>query len=179
VGHSSFVALLVLAAFASAGCHRRQPSPEEQVVAPAPRATDVEPVDRTLPGELAEGTERAFGLLLPRAMVVSGRFDDVVFASGRAAPDQVANYVRRRINADKVETGPSKTLFTRATVKGHPGPLVSVEVVARDGTTDMQVREVTPKAAKEGLTDEERWREVGLKPDGTPLDPTHLGAEPR
>lgn len=132
------------------------------------------PVDRALPGELAEGTYRAFGLLLPRVMNVSARFDNVVFASTDAPPDQVANYVRQRVAADKIVTGPEKTVFSRAMVKGNPGPLVQIMVVAKSGRTELEVRDVTLKPSKPDLSPEERWRELGLRPDGTPLDPTQL-----
>ena len=161
----------------SLGCRAKRGPEDEHVQPPAPPVvapTVVVPVDRALPGELAEGTERAFGLALPRVMVIRGSFDDVVFARGEAAADQVANYVRQRVTAEKVETGPTKTLFSRAIVKAQPGPLVSIEVLSQGGVTEMQVHDVTPKKVREGQDADERWRELGFRPDGTPLDPTHL-----
>jgi hypothetical protein len=127
-----------------------------------------------LPGELAEGTFKAFGLPLPRVMVARARFDDILFASGDVPSDQVANYIRARVTAEKVETGPVKTVFSRATVRGQPDVQLSIEVISHGGSTELQVRNLSLIKPLEGLTDEERWRAAGLKPDGTPLDPTRL-----
>ena len=76
--------------------------------------------------------------------------------------------------ADQIVTGPEKTVFSRATIKSTPGPLIAVSVLSRDGRTELEIRNVTPKPAKDGLSPDERWRELGLNPDGTPLDPTRL-----
>lgn len=171
---------------APSGCRSKRAPESERVVVrapPPPPPTQVEeeapPVDQVLPDELAEGKEQAFGLTLPRLVRVTMRFDDVVFATTSAQADKVANYVRRRVIADRVETGPTKTVFAGATVRGHPGPLLAVEVISRRGVTELQVRDVTPKPATPGLSQKDRWRAVGLNPDGTLIDPTRLGTEPR
>lgn len=164
-------------ALALGGCRGKRAPEDQHADPPSPRLAASAaplPVDRALPGELAEGSARAFGLLLPRVMIVSARFDDVVFAKGDAPQDQVANYVRQRVTADQIVTGPEKTVFSRAVVKSTPGTLVAISVLARDGRTEIEVRNVTPKPAKDGLSPDERWRELGLNPDGSPLDPTRL-----
>jgi hypothetical protein len=127
-----------------------------------------------LPGELAEGTEKAFGLTLPRIVVVRARFEDVVFGMADVSPDKVANYVRQRVTANKVETGPVKTVFSRATVREKPGVELDIEVLSRGGVTELQVRNLSLWKTPAGLTDEERWRAAGFKADGTPLDTKHL-----
>jgi hypothetical protein len=132
-------------------------------------------VDRTLPGELAEGSDVAFGLALPRILRVKGRFEGVVYAEGAVSREQVANFVRQRVTADKVETGPAKTVFSRVTVRGHPGPILAVAVTSVGGTAELEVRDVTPKKVEDVATPDDRWRKLGLNPDGSPLDPTHLG----
>jgi hypothetical protein len=171
-------AALAIPLLSALGCRARRGPEDEHVQPPAPpaaaAATIVVPVDRALPGELAEGTDLAFGLPLPRVMKVRGSFDTVVFAWGDVPSDQVANYVRQRVTAEKVETGAAKTLFARATVKAHPGQLIAVEVLAHGSDTEIQVRNLTPRPTKEGQEPEERWRELGFNPDGTPIDPEHL-----
>lgn len=151
---------------------------DEHATPPAPPpARSVEepaPVDRVLPDELAEGTHDAFGLRLPRVMRVEGRFDDVVLASAPAPADAVANYVRQRVTAEQVITGPQKTLFARATVKGSTGPKVSIAVISLPNRTEMEVRSATPKPTRPNETPEQRWRALGLNPDGTLLDPAQL-----
>jgi len=166
------------AAIALAGCRAKRSAADEHAPAPPSARTtaevDATPVDRALPGELAEGSTRAFGFALPRVMTVKGRFDDVIFAAGDAPADQVANYVRQRVTADKIVTGPEKTVFSRATVKGNPGTLVAIAVVSYGNRTELEVRDVTPKPVKAGLSPDDRWRELGLTPEGDPVDPTQL-----
>jgi hypothetical protein len=160
-------------ALAASGCRKREPV-ELSIPAPSARPSAQAPVDHLLPGELAEGSEKAFGLPLPRLVTVRGRFSDTVFGVGEVPPDQLANYVRQRVSAEKVETGPVKTVFSRATVRGQPGVELSIQVLSRGSTTELQVKNLSLVKGTPGLTDEERWRAAGLKPDGTLLDPTHL-----
>lgn len=156
------------------GCRARSQPAELEVPGPPPPAPAPVPVDRVLPGELAEGTEKAFGLPLPRVMIVRARFDDALFGMADVPPDTLANYIRQRVSANKVETGPVKTVFSRATVRGQPGVQLDIEVFSHGGSTELQVHNLSLWKTPAGLTDEERWRAAGLKPDGTPLDPTHL-----
>jgi hypothetical protein len=132
------------------------------------------PADHALPGELAEGTETAFGFPIPRRMRVTARFPDAVFATGDLTPELVANYVRQRVIAARIETGPAKTVFNRATAQRNPGRMMRIDVIGRNGSTELFVRDETRPPAPEGLHPEERWRQLGLSPDGNPLDPTRL-----
>lgn len=154
----------------ASACDRRAPPPPT----PAPPPSTTAPVDQLLPGEMAEGPESAFGLPIPRRMKIDARFADAVFASGTMAPELVANYVRERVVAEHVDTGPVKTVFSKATPKSAPQRVVRVEVVLEGSATQLVVRDETRPPAKDGLTEAERWKELGLTPQGTPLDPTHL-----
>ena len=173
----SFPAAAVVAALALAtasGC-RRRPPPEAREVGPtAAVSASARPADHALPEEIAEGKDRAFGLPIPRQMRVIGTFDDVVFATGDVAPELVANYVRQRVVAAHVETGPAKTVFTGVTLRTDPARTLRVDVISRNGDTDLTVRDETRPPAREGLTEAERWKAQGLTPTGAPLDPTHL-----
>ena len=166
--------LALCATVIAPGCRQKRAPAEIEVPAPTAPAPLPVPVDRTLPDELAEGAEKAFGFPIPRRMIVRGRYPDTVYAAGEVPADKVANYVRQHVAAEKVETGPVKTLFPRAVVRGQPGVAVAIEVTSRGSVTELQVRNVTPVVPAPGLTDEERWRAAGFKPDGTPLDPDHL-----
>jgi hypothetical protein len=132
------------------------------------------PVDELVPGELAEGEQRAFGLPIPRRMRVSATFPDAVFAVGALRAEDVSNYVRERVVAQRVETGPSKTVFTKAKLKAEPERTMRIEVVLKDGATELVVRDETPPPVEPGLSPEERMRKKGLLPDGTPIDKTRL-----
>jgi hypothetical protein len=181
------------------GCRRRSANDEPPPTPPPPPRL---PVDTTLPGELAEGKDQAFGVPLPRVMRVTGRFADIVMATGPAAPDQVANFFRSRVKAEKIETGPTKTVFSNVTVKSQPvvaggsasaaprppviaggspsaapgsaPALIIIEVSGQAGATSLTVRSVPLPRLDDSSTPEERMRKLGLKPDGTLADPTHL-----
>ncbi len=171
----SFPAAAVVAALAlaTAGGCRRRPPPEPNEAAAVTSAA-ARPADHALPDEIAEGADTAFGLPVPRQMRVVGRFDDVVFATGDIAPELVANYVRQRVIASHVETGPAKTVFTGVTLRNDPAHTLRVDVVSRNGDTDLTVRDETRPPAREGLSEADRWKAQGLTPQGAPLDPTHL-----
>ena len=79
-----------------------------------------------------------------------------------------------RVIASHVETGPAKTVFTGVTLRTDPAHTLRVDVVSRNGDTDLTVRDETRPPAREGLTEAERWKAQGLTPSGSPLDPTHL-----
>ena len=154
---------------------RSEPVEPRSTGAPAAAAAPAEhPVDEALPDEIAEGTEQAFGLLLPRRMAVKARFSDAVVAAGKLPAEAVSNYVRERVDATHIDTGPAKTVFTDAKIRAARDRVVRVEVVVLGAQTQLIVRDETRPPAKPGLSEEERWRELGLKPDGTPLDPKHL-----
>ena len=167
------LALALAVALAAGGCRERRSPAELEAPAPPPVAPQL-PVDRTLPGELAEGTEKAFGLMLPRVMVVRGRFTDFIVGAATVSPDQVANYIRQRVAANQVETGPVKTVFSGAVVQGQPDVLLTIEVLSHGGYTELQVHNLSLVKSAPGLSEDERWQQAGLKRDGTPIDPTHL-----
>jgi len=165
------VALGLLLALLMPAC-RDEPKP---TAAPAPSVAPAPPPDQLRPGELAEGTLEAFGLKLPRIMNVDTRFPDAVFASGEAAHKDVVGYVRERVLAEKVETIETKTIFEGATLKTAPTKKLRIEVIAQArGLVKLVIRDETRPPAKPGLTEEERWREVGLTPQGELIDPSHL-----
>lgn len=129
------------------------------------------PVDSTEEGELAEGDQDAFGLPLPRAMLVQARFPDAVHAKGQVSFEALANYVRKRVDATRVDTGPSKTVFDGAALKKNPAQYLRVDVLSRGGLVRLVVRNLSPPARPKdpSLTDAERWKRMGLTPQGKVL----------
>jgi hypothetical protein len=169
----------VLATSLLLACQRDEEIP---TVAPAeaPSASVVVPVDHLAPGELVEGSERAFELPLPRGMHVDGRFIDVVYASGDVAPDALANYVRNRVRDGKAITGAAGTVFDRVRIPAAPDTYLAIYV--RPGPTRptsssmLEIRNVTAPKSADMPDEESRWKAAGLKPGGrgSMLDPTHL-----
>lgn len=141
-------------------------APTTSVSAEAPAL----PIDHLELGELGEGTDHAFGLTLPRTFVITRTFDDAIFAEGPAGVERVANYVRRRVEPPTFEMGPARTIFDRVKPKGGDR-LVKIEITERSGDTELVVRDLTPPPTPAGLSDEERWKRVGLTPQGKVPDP--------
>ncbi len=85
--------------------------------APAPSSS----VDQLGRGELVEGKEVVAGFPLPDGMVITYRVGDSARAVGGASLEDVANYVRQRVNATPT-VGPNETSFFGAVVKEPRGP---------------------------------------------------------
>ncbi len=168
---------LLLATTLLVACQR-----DDEVVMPAataaPSASAAAPVDHLAPGELLEGSERAFELPLPRGVHVDGRFVDVVYASGDVPPDALANYVRARVRDGKAITGATGTVFDRVRIPAAPDTYLAIFV--RPGPTQpattsvLEIRNVTEPKAPSLPDEDSRWKAAGLKPGGGMLDPTHL-----
>lgn len=138
------------------------------------RAADERPLDRLLPGELAEGKEQAFGLLLPREMRLERVFDDSAIARGKVGPEALAEYVKKRVETTTVEFGQGRIVFAHThPAAAKPGKLVRIEIAKELDATVLLVSDVTPPPVPAGLSDEERWRKAGVQP-GKPFNPNAL-----
>jgi hypothetical protein len=167
------LAAMAAACLACAACRKKE-APRPAAVA----ATDAgarRGADRLLPGELAEGRVRVFGLALPRDVKVKRYFNDSAFARGPIAPEPIANYIRARVEGAKVEVGVARTVFNDAHVKGQPpDKRVRIEVSAEEHETVVIVRDVTPPPVPHGLSEDELWRRTGISKDGKILDPSQM-----
>ena len=173
--HTAVLAALV---FAAASCRRHDP--ETQTEDPratassgqAPSATP--PADRLAPGELLEGSQLAFGVVLPRLMNVRGSFLRVVYGSAPTSVHALAQYFRARLEDGTFREGPSSATFERVKVRGKPGLELGVRIATSPEGASIEIRDTTPVAAP-GLPDEAaRWKQVGLTPAGRIADPSHL-----
>jgi hypothetical protein len=92
-------------------------------------------------------------------------------------PEALANYVRERVELERVEIGAASTVFPRAKItRGAPDKLYDLVVAPLNGRlTELTIRDVTPRPkSAPGTSEAERWRRAGRKPDGSPLDPSEL-----
>ena len=161
---------LLCAAACRSGDTRETPGAAAGSVRRSPRT-----VDRLQPGELAEGKADAFGLALPREMLLERRFPDAVHAVGRIPHESVANYVRQRVEVGRIEVGAARTVFPNARIKGgRTDRSYRIEVIAGAAETRLLVKDITPPPTTQGLSEEERWRRAGLTPEGKPLDPKRI-----
>lgn len=163
---------MVGVALGASACREAPPAPTRTVQSAVAVASAAPvPVDHLLPGELAEGKEDAYGLVLPRGFAVDQRFEDAIHASGSGSPEHVSAFVRRRIVVSTVEVGPARTIFAAA--RSKTGIPITVEITDRENRVELVVRNLTPPPVAPGLSEEERWRRTGLRPNGQPLDPNN------
>jgi hypothetical protein len=145
-----------------------RPEPPKELL---PMGMRLAPVDRVERGELAEGDTRVFGFKLPRDMTIESRLPKTVYAGGSVAFVALSNYVRQRVKAAKVATGPSKTVFEEAVVLRDKKHTLYVEVSkAESGRVELVVRDRSRKMAPQGLTEEQRWRKAGMNMKGEVID---------
>jgi len=156
-------------------CNRdKPPAPVRATALPPPQPSAR--VDRLAPGELVEGTEHAFELKLPVGIHVTNAFASVVYAWGQVDPMEVANFIRAEVSGGAVTVGAAATVFDRVTTAGNPARLLRIRVDsgAQGRVAHLEIQDVTPTPVPAASSTAERWRQVGLTPDGKLLDPSHL-----
>jgi hypothetical protein len=155
-------------------CSDAAPPPPPPAPAPAP---STRAPDELAPGEVGEGPFAAFGLPIPADLTIDTITPTLISARGQAPLEEITNYVRARVDAEQVVTGPAKTVFDGVKVKAPrpggspPDRVLRYEVESADGFTTLTARTDVRAKVPEGLTEAERWARSGMRPDGKPLDP--------
>ncbi|MBK7586502.1 MAG: hypothetical protein IPI67_40730 [Myxococcales bacterium] len=135
-------------------------------------SSSAKPVDRLAPGELAPGTDQVWGFVAPREMRLDKQFPTQAFFIGPVSAEALANYVRTRVEVERIEIGAARTVFPLARIKGGQADRTyRIEVLQVGTSSRLIINDVTPPPFEPGLSDEERWKRVGLTPDGRPIDP--------
>jgi hypothetical protein len=169
------LSVLLAGAAACAACEKDEP---RTFTAPPAGETARAPVprDHLVAGELLEGSDVAFGLRLPRGTKLESIFPQQIVATCDAKATDVANYIRPRVSMGTVSVGAASTTFERAQVAANPGRelVIRVEVAPVGVGSRITVRDVSPPPVDPSLSDEQRWKQVGLTPGGRVVDPTHL-----
>lgn len=132
------------------------------------------PVDHLAPGELLEGTDKAFDVTLPRGMRIDGTFADLIMASGQMAVHPLAAYFRAHLENGDLREGDTSATFDHVTAPGKPERPLSVHIAKAGDGVHVDIRDVTPVVLPQLPDDTARLKRVGLTPNGRLLDPTHL-----
>lgn len=158
-------------ALAAAGCKTK----EEPKPAPAPSSTAA---PDQLNGEIPEGRERAYTLPLPLHSEIRARFKDSVHVGVGYSREDVANFIRARVKDGKTTSGAALTRFDNVVVTKDPTKHLTIEVMPAPMTSNFRsqliISDVTPVPEPPGMTDADRWKQLGLTPEGKPLDPNRL-----
>jgi hypothetical protein len=175
------LALCAACAF-SVGCRKAPPESDGSGTGPggrpggatAPVAT-APPLDHLAPEELVEGTEQAFGLTLPRGVHVESSDRGDVHAVGLVALHAFVKYLRAHVQESDLDEGDQFADLRKVKLHGKPGALYQMHLSpAGFRGTMLLVQDVTPVPAPDLPNEAERWKAVGLTPNGKVLDPTHL-----
>lgn len=179
------LAVAVIAACALAvGCRRAPPEsdgsstkgPGGQPGGAASPVATATPLDHLAPDELVEGTEQAFGLTLPRGVHVESSDKGDVRAVGLVSIHALVKYLRQHVQESDLDEGDRYADLHKVKLHGKPGALYEMHLAPAGDLrgTSLLVQDVTPLSLPDLPNDTERWKAVGLTPNGKVLDPTHL-----
>jgi hypothetical protein len=169
---AGFAAVVALAA-----CHRSSApdGPPAPVASGAAARAPAPPPDHLAPGELFEGTDKAFDVTLPRGLRTDAAFSSVVYTSGALDLHALTTYFGARLQGGDLREGATSATFDRVTAKDKPGRLLNIHIATTTGQgVHVDIRDVTPLPGPPLLDNEARWKRVGLTPSGRLIDPTHL-----
>ena len=133
------------------------------------------PVDHLAPGELLEGTQQAFGVVLPRDVRIDRNEPGTVYASALVGVHPLVKYLRTRLLDSHLVEGDTFATFDHVKLHDKPGALYHIDITATPPSgARLEWDDVTPQPAPSLPDEAARWRQVGLTPQGKVLDPTHL-----
>lgn len=151
---------LILVSLGLPGCKSKENQPAA--------AAAVTP-DRLKPNEPRLSTEKAFGIPLPRELKVKARFSKSIHLAGKARAEDLTEYFRGYVLVDHLEMSGTETIFPLVRVKGSRDQRlfrIAISAPAAD-RSEVVIEDVTPPPTAPGLTEAQRWEQVGMNPDGT------------
>jgi hypothetical protein len=173
---AAWVALAI--AVTACACARQRPDggPQSSPTGSAARAIEptATPADHLAPGELAEGSQKAFGLTLPRDVQVTQSFVDVVSATGPVSVHSLVQYLSTRLEGGSVREGKDAATFEHVTAKGAPDLELLVRIGSVVGGSRVEIHKVPHPPAAQLPDEPSRWRQVGLTSQGKVIDPAHF-----
>jgi hypothetical protein len=178
--NSTFVTAMLAAAactqFAATGCHARDSHRGAGPGAAASSASgQAVPLDRLLPGELSASSALVFGFPIPVGMHVERSFADAAHLVGEVTVNGLVDYVRKHATVKAPELADSVLVFDPVHIPSQgESRQYRFEISSGGRKVRLLVRDVTAPPQQPGLTDEERYRQAGLSPNGVPLNATEL-----
>jgi hypothetical protein len=121
-----------------------------------------------------EGHETAFGVPLPRGVLVEERYVDTVHASGPMPVRALVRYFQARLKGGSLREGEAAATFEHVSQPGAPDAELLIHVEATVAKTRIDITSFHHYEAAKLPDEPARWRSVGLSPNGKVLDPTHL-----
>ena len=160
---------LVVMLGALSGC-TKPPDPDPKPERPK-AALPAVPEDHVDKDSLAPGKEKAYALVLPYNFAITARVDRTTSAVGMAPSKQVITYIKERVRDGKLIEGDPRTVFEGVRIPEEPDRYLQIVVTARSATTVVTVTDVTPPPELPPVSQPERYKQVGLAPNGQLLHP--------
>ena len=134
------------------------------------------PVDHLAVSEDLESRDAVYALALPRASSVAFRFDRTSTVLTPLSAESLSNFVEKRVTGGKVVRGTSSTTFEDVASPKEPARKLTIEVRPAHGAfaSELVVKDTTPPPNDPKLTEDQRWKAVGLTPDGKVIDREHM-----
>jgi hypothetical protein len=175
-GGGALLALVLAWGLGATGCNKSSvasgDAPASRLDTPSPSAP---PADHLGPDELIEGTDKAFGVPLPRGLTVEQRFPDTVYATGPMTVHALTLYFRPRLQGGSLRESENVATFEHVTVAGLPAYTdLSIRLTVTLNQTRVEITSTTHPPAPDLPDVAARWKQAGLAPNGKVLDPTHL-----
>lgn len=163
MGHRCRLTLLL---FVLAACSHKSPSPKQDGGKP----------DELARGEFPEAKEPLYSLAVPRGTRVTYRFHSQIIAETPIPPEQLSNFVQARVKGAAAVRGTASTKWDKVTTLKEPGRLLEIEVRPSRSTypSEIRVTDVTPPPIDPNQTEADRWKAVGITPDGKIIDRKNL-----
>ncbi|MFO0679545.1 MAG: hypothetical protein U0169_23665 [Polyangiaceae bacterium] len=166
------VALSLVLALGTAACRGKT---ESAPGAPATVAT-TKPVDHLGSNELVQGPTKVFELPLPRVARVHRKLGDTVYVNAACTLDEMATYLDAHTEGGKVTRWKEQLDIEHAHVKGAPSRILKISAYPRregESGTTLVLFDETP-APSTFTTEADRYKSVGLLPNGKLVDPKQL-----
>jgi hypothetical protein len=176
--HSSHATVLApaIVLVGTVGCHHGDgTSRSKPAAASALVATAKVPLDRLLPGELSTSSQLVFGFPVPSGMTIERTFPDEVHLAGEVTVSGLSDYIRKHAEVGAPELAGAILRFDHAHILNQDKTRqYRFEITQRGRLVRLLIMDMTPPPVQPGLSDEERWRQAGRKPNGEPLDISSL-----
>ncbi len=162
---------MLLGILGLSGCEEPPPETEGGLVKQAKQGRPEAPSPDRLPeGQLLEGDEEAFGFRFPRDMQVT-HSRKRARAAGRVDFDALTDYVKARVLARHAEMFGPRLVFPRVKIRGQKEGIYKVTLLQGAREQVLLIEDESKPPATIGLTEEQRWKQAGLKPNGELIDP--------
>jgi len=95
---------------------------------------------------------------------------------GQAEVEPLLTYLRKHATLGPIELLERRMLISEVRFKhGDPSRMYRMEIANKGVKLALVIRDITPKVDQTThMTEEERWRHAGLRPNGEPLDKGQL-----